>query len=223
MQEIQIFNNLLYFIPCFFSSLWFMSNSKYILLSLLQRKLPTLYFGSSSVGSVMLAEWHTAAVKVHKIFSKQLLCCFGPNSRLLTPQRKYYSYIVILGTHQTCCWRSTSDFPSLTWHVKFQGPVPISLCTCQINVNIVKPNNDIVFHSFSGSGAAWLQWETSSQCLFRLTTVSSSTDIREQAKKRHCWAQWQILGTAVFVKALLPYPVPATSLMCLAYRKSHYS
>lgn len=188
----------------------------------MQRKSPTLYFGSSSVGSVMLAGWHTTAVKVH-IFSKQLFCSFGSNSKLLSATEKilliycdsWHSSNILFAFNK---WLS---FPK--WHVKFQGLVPIPLCTCQINVNMLKPNNDIVFHSFSGLGAAWLQWETSLQCLPHLTTVSSSTDIREQAKKRHRWAQWQILGTAVFVKALLPYPVPATSLICLAYSKSHYS
>lgn len=169
----------------------------------------------------MLAEWHTTAVKVQNIFSKQLLCSFGSNSKLFNATEKilliycdsWHSLSMLLVLNK---WLS---FP--TWHVEFQGQVPIPLCTCQINVNMMKPNNDIVFHSFSGLGAAWLQRETSSQCLPHLTTVSSSTNIREQAKKS--WVQWQILGTAVFVKALPSLSYSCYILICLAYSKSHYS
>lgn len=174
---------IFFYIPHFFSSLWFVSNSKYILLSSLERKSPTLYFGSSSVRSVMLAGWHTTEVKVHNIFSKQL-CSFGSNSKLFNATEKIL-LIYCDSWHSSNMLLVFNKWLSLpTRHVKFQGPAPIPRCTCQINVNMMKPNNDIVFHSFSGLGAAWLQWETSSQCLPHLTTVSSSTNIREQAKKR---------------------------------------
>lgn len=54
--------------------------------------IPSAYFGSSSVGSIMLAAWHKMAVKVQGIyfFPSHIFAVWDFLTSFLMPQRKYY-------------------------------------------------------------------------------------------------------------------------------------